>query len=223
MVLQVFPLAWYMSMLAWRSLVHQPDCDAFSEPIQLQTDPITDHSAVRRVLKDILLCNVEIDNCRFPTGYGYASGLMVAAKEGYTDLVSELADKANNIGAACSWRSKALMLWRSNALMLAAENGHHEIFKLIRESLGKTNQNPIGPRGLTPLHVAAKNGHLNICKIILEEVDDKNPVKDDGLTPLVMAANNGHFEIFHFISEIVLVKNPKTNDVHRQLIHGNTS
>jgi ankyrin repeat protein len=86
-------------------------------------------------------------------------------------------------------------------LHMAAMNGHHQVCKLIIETIC---QNPIPPRpmfdpknppsrdGTTPLHNAALKGHLQVCQVIVENVQDKNPKDKYRHTPFDYAVRNGH-------------------------------
>ena len=67
---------------------------------------------------------------------------------------------------------------------MAAMNGHHQVCKLIIETIcqnptpprpGSDPKNPPSRDGTTPLHNAALNGHLQVCQVIVENVQVKNP------------------------------------------------
>ena len=179
MLLQGISLAWYLSVLAWQSMVHQPDCEAFSSPYStLQTDPSAN---VRRVLKDMLLCEVDVDEHLFHTRYGYGTGLMVAAQKGFPDVVSELAKKTNNIDRVGGLGH--------TALMLAAENGHHHAASILLEHGANVNAKS-DYRQYAALWPAVQNCHEPVVSVLLENGADPNARDGIGRTVLIEAAKH---------------------------------
>ena len=174
-------LVWYLSMLVWRSSAHQPDCFAFYYTITLPTNS----SGVRRVLKDMLLCEVDVDGRYFyDNTKNLGTGLMVAAQRGFTDIVSELAKKTNDI-------DKEGFLGYT-ALELAAQNGHHQAVSiLLKHGADELNKKP----DYTPLMMAAKTGNNQACLNLLENGADVNVVTNDDMTALKLAAKYNQFEV----------------------------
>ena len=96
-------------------------------------------------------------------------------------------------------------------LHMAAMNGHHQVCKLIIETIC---QNPTPPRlmsdpknppsrdGTTPLHNAALKGHLQVCQVIVENVQDKNPKDRYRHTPFDYAVRDGHTLVANFFESI---------------------
>ena len=72
-------------------------------------------------------------------------------------------------------KKKPRNFYHFTPLHMAAMNGHHQVCKLIIETIC---QNPMPPRprydpknppscdGTAPLHNAALNGHLQVCQVI---------------------------------------------------------
>ena len=94
---------------------------------------------------------------------------------------------------------------------MAAMNGHHQVCKLIIETIC---QNPMPPRprsdpknppscdGTTPLHNAALNSLLQVCQVIVENVQDKNSKDRYRYTPFDYAVRNGHTLVANFFESI---------------------
>merc|ERR1740128_961493 len=88
----------------------------------------------------MLLCKVDVDEHYFSNSY-YETGLMVAAKRGFTDIVSELANKTNKID---------YQLREYSALMLAAKNGHHQAVSILLEHGANLNAKNIFKQNRLP-------------------------------------------------------------------------
>merc|ERR1740128_428544 len=154
----------------------------------------------------MLLCKVDVDEHYFSNSY-YETGLMVAAKRGFTDIVSELANKTNKID---------YQLREYSALMLAAKNGHHQAVSILLEHGANLNaknifkqnalciavENCHGPvvsvllaNGADPnvLIQAAKHCQPQIISQLLENGADPNMISDF-YTPLMMAAEKGNIQ-----------------------------
>ncbi len=104
---------------------------------------------------------------------------MIAAREGYLELVSFLIAR------------KASVTRRSphgdTALMLASLKGHLATAKRLVESGAEITHG-----GWTPLHYAAFEGRTEVVKYLIEKGADKNDLAPNGYTPLMLAARGGH-------------------------------
>merc|ERR1740128_990129 len=157
----------------------------------------------------MLLCKVDVDHRFRNPVYGYETVLRVAAKRGFTDIVSELANRTNEIDYKDGSR-------KYSALMLAAKNGHHQAVSILLEHGANLNaknifkqnalciavENCHGPvvsvllaNGADPnvLIQAAKHCQPQIISQLLENGADPNMISDF-YTPLMMAAEKGNIQ-----------------------------
>lgn len=116
----------------------------------------------------------------------YNNTLIVAAKDGKTELVSLLISAGADINAADQYGETPLY-W-------AASKGHSECVKLLLAApcidVNKSTEN-----GYTPLYWAASKGHSECMKLLLAASGiDVNKANIGGETPLYMAARNGYSE-----------------------------
>merc|ERR1740128_940391 len=112
----------------------------------------------------MLLCKVDVDKHYFSSPFYYETGLMVAAKRGFTDIVSELANKTNKID---------YQLREYSALMLAAKNGHHQAVSILLEHGANLNAKNIFKQNA--LCIAVENCHGPVVSVLLENGADPQP------------------------------------------------
>merc|ERR1740128_614684 len=128
----------------------------------------------------MLLCKVDVDKHYFSSPFYYETGLMVAAKRGFTDIVSELANKTNKID---------YQLRKYSALMLAAKNGHHQAVSILLEHGANLNAKNIFKQNA--LCIAVENCHGPVVSVLLENGADPNTRDEwDGSTVLIKAAKH---------------------------------
>jgi len=223
--------------------VRQPDCQVFSVPIPVQICPefessmvlelCDDHgswdkSAKRTSLEDMLTCGVDLyqkhfrvteGSWRYAEGYT-RTGLMTAAEEGWTDIVSEIISKRSymdiDINENDILGETALMLasekghvsvvsvllnngadmsatdkHERHAMMKAAENGHIEVVKYFLDNGADVDMKD-GRNKDTILYEAARRGHADIVSMLIDQGADVNVKNNIGTDPLMGAARNGH-------------------------------
>ncbi|MBO7537308.1 MAG: ankyrin repeat domain-containing protein [Alphaproteobacteria bacterium] len=88
----------------------------------------------------------------------YKNSLMVAAENGFTNIVDLLLKNNAN--------PNRRDLRDNTALIYASENGHVDIVKLLLENGADPDKK--NRAGLTALMYAVRNGHVNIAKILLD-------------------------------------------------------
>ena len=117
------------------------------------------------------------------------TALLLAAREGYADIVRLLLDRKAAVEVKCQG-------W--TALMFAPHKGNVETVKLLLDHDAKidTHNNV----GMTELLIAVREGHADIVKLLLEHNAAVEP-ECQGSTPLMVAAEFGHVEILaHLLS-----------------------
>jgi len=181
-----------------------------------------DKSAKRRSLEDMLYCGVDLnqkhfriseDSRIFAEGYT-RTGLMTAAEEGWTDIVSELIyydiNENDNLGvtalmlASEKGHAPVVSVLLENgadmsaadnngehAMMKAAKNGHIEVVKYFLDNGADVDMKDGRNKG-TILCEAAKHGHADIVSMLIDQGADVNVKNDIGVDPLMEAATNGH-------------------------------
>ena len=76
-----------------------------------------------------------------------------------------------------------------------------------------TNNDPLNPKCLYPLHFAAENGHLNVVEYLLNQKADINAKDSDDSTPLHRASENGHLSVVEYLVNQNADINAKDNSV----------
>jgi len=105
--------------------------------------------------------------------------LMLAAKEGRSDMVKTLLDlKANP-------RQRSSV--GDSPLMFAALGGNVEIARLLVDRGAEINHS-----GWTALHYCAWAGKTDVCKFLLDKGANIDAESENGTTPLMMAVRGGH-------------------------------
>ncbi|VAW58181.1 hypothetical protein MNBD_GAMMA11-1036 [hydrothermal vent metagenome] len=115
-----------------------------------------------------------------------ATPLLMAAQEGYTQIVTVLLKANADVNAAEKTNG-------ATPLHMAAENGHTQIVAILLKA--NADVNVAGIDGGTPIYIAAQNGHTQIVATLLKANADVNVAGKDGSSPLHMAAQNGHTQI----------------------------
>jgi uncharacterized protein len=106
--------------------------------------------------------------------------LMIAAQQGYSDLVRLLlAHKAT-----VDRRSP----FGDTALLMGSLKGHLEVVELLVGAGAQVDREG----GWTPLGYAAFGGDPALVRFLLSKGADKNAVQPNGYTPLMLAVRNGH-------------------------------
>jgi ankyrin repeat protein len=88
---------------------------------------------------------------------------------------------------------------RGTPLSIAANNGHHEILKLLIENGADINYTCY--EGWTALYSAVFFGRLEVVKLLIEHGADIDKPTDNGWTPLHTAAFSGHIDIAKLLIE----------------------
>jgi len=241
-----FCLAWKASLLARGVPQRQPDCQVFSAPIRIQTCPgfqldysihetaaerelCDDHgpwdeSAKRTSLEDMLTCGVDLSQNHFQIeddsrigaeGYN-RTGLMIAAEEGWTDIVYEIVSEEVDINEKDNLGVTAIMLASENGHKKVVhilwingadfsetdENGEHTIVKATKRGhikvvkyfldIGWDVDLKCDLNNGTILSVAAAYGQDDIVSMLIKHWADVNYKNEIGADPLMAAAANGH-------------------------------
>eukprot|EP01052_Picozoa_sp_SAG31_P006098 SAG31_NODE_277_length_18641_cov_21.357944_5_plen_321_part_00 len=91
-------------------------------------------------------------------------------------------------------------------LAIAANNGHHELVRLIIQAGANVDSPVCTPltrkrTGETPLHLASKHGHLQVARELLCLGANPNiPLPSTGFTALHVAASAGHSELCRLLA-----------------------
>ena len=117
--------------------------------------------------------------------------LMVASKNGHTEIVQLLLEKGAYVNAKDNYGE--------TALMLAAANGRTEIVQLLLEKGADVNAK--NEYGRTALMYALGNYRTEIIQLLLEKGADVNAKNKYGSTALMFAASNGRTEIVQILLE----------------------
>lgn len=123
---------------------------------------------------------------------GYDTSLMVAAREGYADIVKELI----NAGIKKTIKGNKL------SLNLAAENGHLDVVKILIEDLNlKPDPNPVKGEytSESPLQLAVKNGHNEVAAYLLSRDADIEYSCFGAATPLSLASEAGYIDMVNYL------------------------
>jgi len=113
------------------------------------------------------------------------TALIIAAENGYTEIVKCLLDK----GAEPNLKTK----FNYTALMLAASHGHTEIVKILVDNDAYLDL--IEKDNCTALMLAALYGHTEIVKFLLDKGAEPNLISGNNWTALIVAAKCGYTEI----------------------------
>jgi len=87
-----------------------------------------------------------------------------------------------------------------------------------------TNNDPLNPKCLYPLHFSAEIGHLSVVKCLVNQNADINAKDKDQCTPLHRAALNGHLNVVEYLVNQKAEINSKDKDqctpLHRAALNG---
>ncbi|KAL2689112.1 hypothetical protein Neosp_003164 [[Neocosmospora] mangrovei] len=104
---------------------------------------------------------------------------MIAAQQGYMEIVKLLIEHHANIGAEDKDGA--------NALWIASQQGHADIVELLLKNGAKSFSTR--PSGRRPIHQATQNGHFEATKLLLEYEPGEVDVADKkGWRPLTFAS-----------------------------------
>mmetsp|Transcript_19722 Transcript_19722/g.54216 ORF Transcript_19722/g.54216 Transcript_19722/m.54216 type:complete len:502 (-) Transcript_19722:168-1673(-) len=173
---------------------------------------------------------------------GGLTPVIIAAREGYTDLVRALAQKEADLNRAADDK------W--TAMHLAAFFGHLETIRCLQVEYN-AKRTPELPDGEVPLHLAAAGGNFEMAKLLVELRADPSATmkgftsamhvaacggfaeivklfcdtcdaradwtsldrgRDDGATPLFVAAQRGHLETVRTLIAAEAAKEKATHD-----------
>jgi ankyrin repeat protein len=123
-------------------------------------------------------------------GSGFTA-LMLAAGEGYTEMVELLLANGADANAADAVNN--------TVLMKAAMNGHTETVKALLAHGAQVNAK--GERGFTALMWAAQYGFTDGIKVLLSNGAQVNVKSDLGDTALSRATDNGHTEVVRILKD----------------------
>lgn len=122
--------------------------------------------------------------------------LMLAAREGDTELVRKILEKGR-VGINAKNHDG------QTALHLAARFGHANVVRLLLNTDG-VDVNAYDNSGDTPLHFAARNGHIDMVRLLLEtaSIDVNACDRWHGMTTaLHLAASFGHANVVRLLLE----------------------
>ena len=119
------------------------------------------------------------------------TALMLAAGEGYTEMVELLLANGADANAADALKN--------TPLMKAAMNGHKETVKALLAHGAQVNTR--GERGFTALMWAAQYGYADAIKVLLSNSAEVNVKSELGDTALSRATDNGHTEVVRILKD----------------------
>jgi len=136
-------------------------------------------------------------NTRIPNGdkgNDYYTSILVAARDGNTELFKKLIEKGADILVTDEY-------FRANIAHKAAYIGHPDILKIIcTHSDFDKIKNKQGPtNGYTPLHDAVWHGHYDAVKVLLNLGVEKELKGWDNLTPIELARKNNYQKIIELL------------------------
>jgi len=109
--------------------------------------------------------------------------LVLAAREGHTDVVSLLVEKGADVGDEG--------LHEATALHVAAEKGHTAVVELLLEGHGGHKALWLADaEGNTALHLAVAGGHAETAAALLARGADTHARDNKGLTAMDLAASS---------------------------------
>lgn len=149
---------------------------------------------------------------------GNTSPLIVAAHEGYTEVVTLLLAH----GAHVNYQADQIGGW--SPLLCASAKNKGEVVEILLTHGAQINQVEKG--GYTPLMVAANNGHGEVVKILLAHGADKTIKNNDGKTALDLAQEQlaseklenpeKYYEIINMLStKVPIARLPRTGQKGR--------
>ncbi|KAL3620636.1 hypothetical protein CASFOL_035548 [Castilleja foliolosa] len=117
------------------------------------------------------------------------TALYVAAEYGYFDVVKEMIDHYDLVGAGIKARNGF------DALLIAAKQGDFEVVKVLLEAQPELSMT-VDIVNTTALHIAATQGHIDVVNYFLESESNLATIaKSNGKTSLHSAARNGHVKV----------------------------
>ncbi|QCB62657.1 hypothetical protein EJB00_03440 [Wolbachia endosymbiont of Drosophila mauritiana] len=134
-------------------------------------------------------------NCDIKFDYGWTL-LHLFARKGNLDGVKLLMEN-EDFSSYFITRINAHDKNQGTALDMAAQLGHLEIVKLLKEK----HASVLGNASFTPLHLAAEGGYLDVVEYLVKEgaiLDVKDYRKN---TPLHLAAKNNHLDVVKYLVE----------------------
>ena len=121
-----------------------------------------------------------------PENWYDPSLLVIAAENGYSDIVQALLDAGDDPNKG----------YDRLPLHVAAENGHLETVQRLLNSGAQLHAKEEG--GQTALMRAAAGGHVLVVQVLIDKGANINAVCK-GETALMLAAKNGHREVYEFL------------------------
>ena len=120
----------------------------------------------------------------YQNGHDGRTALMIAAENGYTDIVKLLLKHGANVNVQNNHGGikRAIINYGRTALIIAVENDHTEIVKLLLEHGANVNEQI--------LLIAVKNDNTEIAKLLLEYGAHVNAQDRNGQTALMIAAQH---------------------------------
>jgi len=134
------------------------------------------------VVKQLIQAGVGVDE-RYPILNGFNDDhtpLLVAAREGYTEIVAELLKAGADINATEP-------TFGAVPLHKAVYNGHADITEILVEQPGVDINFQGATNGYTPLHDALWHGYSECAEILIKAGACLNLQGHDGKTPLALA------------------------------------
>ncbi|KAJ3448735.1 repeat protein [Anaeramoeba flamelloides] len=208
-----------MSMLKERMAVEiQSEIDRrnqYSESLSLiQAAMVNDSSTVKSILDSRLSkdniqngddsqIDVNVQLPFYSTGNDAHTALLVASREGYTDVVKDLLQ----IGRARSDIIGGLM--RSTSLHKSGYMGHTDSLKLLLED-GRGEIDAQGPENYyTCLHDSTWHGHFENVKLITQYTDNINLLAQNKHAPLNLAKMFNYTDIHDHLLTLITKTDPK--------------
>ncbi|HEX4998511.1 MAG TPA: ankyrin repeat domain-containing protein [Terriglobia bacterium] len=139
------------------------------------------------------------------------TALMIAAENGFTDVVRILVERKATIDV----RSRAGAT-PSRKMPCAGQTGcgSHGV-GIVRGGLPTQGYQPPIPGSMTPLMFAAREGHVDAARLLLDAGADVNAVDKNGITPLFMAISNNRVPMARLLID-------RGADIHARDWYGRT-
>ena len=113
--------------------------------------------------------------------------LVLASREGHTEMVKILLDK----DAQVNKQDKS----SSSALMMASKQGHTEVVQLLLDHGAHVNIYMQDEDGVSALMMACENGKTELAELLIKSGADVDMVSHTGESALTMACSKGHLEV----------------------------
>jgi ankyrin repeat protein len=157
-------------------------------------------SVADAICSDTNIINVANDGRWYEDRWQWLSALMLASREGHTDVVELLLKHGVDVDQRLQLAHGAEP--DNQTALFFASRKYPRVVKLLLEYGADTNLSDW--QGNTPLLVAAQKGELEIARLLLEHGADVNAKNKNewaavpdwrGITPLLFAAKRGELEI----------------------------